>query len=151
MEGLRLRGYGPAPDGPLFPADMLRSLPAKLRGAQRLFETTGGLHAAGLFTAAGDLVALREDVGRHNAVDKLIGWAFMENKLPWPATCSWSVDVRVSSSCRNLWPPGPRAVLRIGPSSLAVELAREFGLTLVGFLREERFKVYSGEERAGLA
>ena len=64
------------------PAEMLRSLPAKLRAAQRLFETTGGLHAAGLFTATGDLVAVREDVGRHNAVDKLIGWAFMEDRLP---------------------------------------------------------------------
>lgn len=152
MEALRRRGYEPVPAGPVLPADMLRSLPAKMRRAQRLFEQTGGLHAAGLFSAGGELVALREDVGRHNAVDKLVGWAFMDGRLP----LSGHVLVVSGRSSFELvqksLAAGVAALCSVSaPSSLAVDLACEFGLTLVGFLREGRFKVYSGAERASLS
>ena len=151
LEALHRRGYKPVPQGPSLPADLLRSLPAKLRRAQRLFDTTGGLHAAGLFSAEGELVALREDVGRHNAMDKLVGWALMEGRLP---LASHVVLVSGRSSfelVQKSLAAGVAALCSVSaPSSLAVDLAREFGLTLVGFLREDRFKVYSGEERACL-
>jgi FdhD protein len=151
LETLRRRGYEPVPAGPLLPAGMLRSLPAKLRRAQRLFETTGGLHAAGLFSCQGELVALREDVGRHNALDKLVGWAFMDGRLP---LAGHVVVVSGRSSfelVQKSLGAGVAALCSVSaPSSLAVDLAREFGLTLVGFLREDRFKLYSGAERARL-
>lgn len=152
LEALRRRGYQGVPDGPPFPADMLRSLPAKLRRAQRLFETTGGLHAAGLFTVAGELLALREDIGRHNALDKLVGWAFMEGRLPLAGQVL-VVSGRLSFELvQKALGAGASALCSVSaPSSLAVDLAREFGLTLVGFLRDDRFKVYSGEERACLS
>jgi FdhD protein len=151
MEALRRRGYEPAPDGPSFSADMLRSLPAKLRRAQRLFGTTGGLHAAGLFSAGGELVALREDVGRHNALDKLVGWALMEGRLPLAGQVLVVSGRSSFELVQKSLAAGAAALCSVSaPSSLAVELAREFGLTLVGFLREDRFKVYSGEGRAGL-
>jgi FdhD protein len=152
LDALRLRGYTPVPEGPSLPAEMLRSLPAKLRRAQRLFETTGGLHAAGLFTPSGDLVALREDVGRHNAVDKLVGWALMEGKLPLAGQVLVVSGRSSFELVQKSLAAGVAALCSVSaPSSLAVDLAREFGLTLVGFLREDRFKIYSGEQRAGLA
>ncbi|MGA3219895.1 MAG: formate dehydrogenase accessory sulfurtransferase FdhD [Acidimicrobiales bacterium] len=149
MEALRRRGYEPVPDGPSFSADMLRSLPAKLRRAQRLFDTTGGLHAAGLFSAGGELVALREDVGRHNALDKLVGWALMQARLPLAGQVLVVSGRSSFELVQKSLAAGAAALCSVSaPSSLAVELAREFGLTLVGFLRNDRFKVYSGEERA---
>jgi FdhD protein len=149
LEALHRRGYGPVPDGPVLPADMLRSLPAKLRRAQSLFEATGGLHAAGLFTAAGELVAVREDVGRHNALDKLVGWALMEGRLPLTGHVLLVSGRSSFELVQKALAAGAAALCSVSaPSSLAVDLAREFGLTLVGFLREGRFKVYSGEERA---
>ncbi|MGO9661071.1 MAG: formate dehydrogenase accessory sulfurtransferase FdhD [Acidimicrobiales bacterium] len=151
MEALRRRGYEPVPDGPSLSADMLRSLPAKLRRAQRLFDTTGGLHAAGLFSTGGELVALREDVGRHNALDKLVGWALMEGRLPLAGQVLVVSGRSSFELVQKSLAAGAGALCSVSaPSSLAVELAREFGLTLVGFLREDRFKVYSGEGRAGL-
>jgi FdhD protein len=152
LDALRLRGYQAVPAGPSLPVDMLRSLPAKLRRAQRLFETTGGLHAAGLFTGSGELVAIREDVGRHNALDKLVGWAFMEARLPLAGHVLVVSGRSSFELVQKSLAAGATALCSVSaPSSLAVDLAREFGLTLVGFLRDDRFKVYSGEQRTGLA
>lgn len=132
-------------------ADVLRSLPAKLREAQALFESTGGLHASGLFSADGELVALREDVGRHNAMDKLVGWAFLNGKLPLEGHVLLVSGRSSFELVQKSLSAGVAALCSVSaPSSLAVDLAREFGLTLVGFLREGRFKVYSGAERARL-
>jgi FdhD protein len=127
---------------------VLTSLPAKLREAQALFDRTGGLHAAGLFSADGEVVAVREDVGRHNAMDKLVGWAFLNEKLPL-ADHVLLVSGRSSFELvQKSLSAGVAALCSVSaPSSLAVDLAREFGLTLVGFLREGKFKLYSGEER----
>ncbi len=149
LEALHRRGFQAVPDGPPLPADMLGSLPAKLRRGQRLFETTGGLHAAGLFSAGGDLVALREDVGRHNALDKLVGWALMEGRLPLAGQVLVVSGRSSFELVQKALAAGAAALCSVSaPSSLAVDLAREFGLTLVGFLRDERLKVYSGDERA---
>jgi FdhD protein len=152
LEDLRRRGYERIPEGPILSSGILQSLPAKLRQAQKLFETTGGVHASGLFSADGDLIAVREDVGRHNAMDKLVGWAFLNDKLPM----SGHVVVVSGRSSFELVQKsvsaGVAALCSVSaPSSLAVDLAREFGLTLVGFLRQGRFKVYSGPERTGVA
>jgi FdhD protein len=151
LEDLRSRGYEPlAPGPPLRPA-MLRSLPAKLRQAQALFETTGGLHASGLFSADGELLAVREDVGRHNAMDKVVGWAFLNGRLPLTGHVVLVSGRSSFELVQKSLSAGVAALCSVSaPSSLAVDLAREFGLTLVGFLREERFKVYSGAERAGV-
>jgi FdhD protein len=130
------------------PARTLAALPARLRAAQRTFDRTGGLHAAGLFTAAGDLLVLREDVGRHNAVDKVLGWALREGRLPL-AGHVLLVSGRASFELtQKAWMAGlPLLAAVSAPSTLAVELAEESGMTLVGFLREPTMNVYAGAHR----
>jgi FdhD protein len=151
LEQLELRGCPVVGPGPQISAESIYSLPEKLRGAQGLFDATGGLHAAALFDAEGDLVALREDVGRHNATDKLVGWALLEGRLPLSGhvvMVSGRSSFEILQKCLTAGVPFVCAVS--APSSLAVDVAREFGMTLVGFLRERRFNVYAGQERVAL-
>ena len=148
LEQLELRGCPVALPGPEISAETLYSLPEKLREAQGLFDATGGLHAAALFDEEGNLVALREDVGRHNATDKLVGWALLENRLPLSGhvvMVSGRSSFEILQKCLTAGVPFVCAIS--APSSLAVDVAREFGMTLVGFLRERRFNVYAGQER----
>lgn len=126
----------------------LRTLPDTLRAAQQVFDRTGGLHAAALFTADGDLVCLREDVGRHNAVDKVIGWAATEKRLPLTGhvlLVSGRVAFEIAQKALVAGVPVLAAVS--APSSLAVQLAEEAGMSLVGFLRDTTMNVYTGVER----
>jgi FdhD protein len=130
---------------------VLPGLPDALREGQGLFESTGGLHAAGLFTATGELVAVREDVGRHNAVDKLVGWALLDGRLPLGDHLLMVSGRSSYEILQKALVAGVPVVCAVSaPSSLAVDLARRFGMTLVGFLRGQRFNVYAGEERLGL-
>jgi len=152
LEALRSREYPVIPNGPEVSAAVIYSLPDQLRSAQRVFSTTGGLHAAGLFDAQGTLLSVREDVGRHNALDKLVGSAILSDELPLN-NCIVMVSGRSSfeilQKCLAAGVPIVCAVS--APSSLAVTLAREFGITLIGFLRGERFNIYAGKERLGNA
>jgi FdhD protein len=151
LDQVERRGIPPLPAGPIVPHDVLYGLPDRLRRAQGLFATTGGLHAAGLFTREGELIALREDVGRHNAVDKLVGWALLEGKLPLHEQIlmvSGRSSFEIAQKCVAAGVPILCAVS--APSSLAVDLARRFGLTLIGFLRGDRFNIYMGAQRIGL-
>ncbi len=148
LEQLELRGCPVIPPGPEVAAETIYALPEKLRDAQGLFDVTGGLHAAALFDAQGDLVALKEDVGRHNATDKLIGWALLEGRLPLSdhiVMVSGRSSFEILQKCLMAGVPIVCAIS--APSSLAVDVARQFGMTLVGFLRGNRFNVYSGHER----
>ncbi len=148
LEQLELRGCPVIPSGPEVSAEVVYSLPKKLREAQGLFEATGGLHAAALFDAEGELVALREDVGRHNATDKLVGWAFLEERLPLSGQIvmvSGRSSFEILQKCLAAGVPIVCAIS--APSSLAVDVARQFRMTLVGFLREERFNVYTAFDR----
>ena len=126
------------------PAELVAALPGRLRSAQAAFEATGGLHATGLFDAGGELVCLREDVGRHNALDKVVGWAFLAGRLPL-AESILCVSGRLSFELvQKAAVAGCPLLVGIGaPSSLAVELARDRGLTLCGFARGGRVNVYS--------
>jgi len=128
----------------------ITTLPDKLRDAQRVFDRTGGLHAAGLFDADGTLACVREDVGRHNAVDKVIGWAAGQGHLPLTGM-TLMVSGRASFELvqKAVMAGVPALAAVSAPSSLAVDLAREMGLTLVGFLRGSTMNVYSGEQRFG--
>jgi FdhD protein len=134
--------------GPRISAALLPLLADRLREGQAVFETTGGLHAAGLFAASGDLLVTREDVGRHNAVDKVVGRELLDGRLP-------ASDRLLAVSGRAGYEVVQKAIaagipilVAVGaPSSLAVQTARAFDLTLVGFLKRDRFNVYSGSER----
>src|SRR5215203_6063734 len=148
LEQLELRGCPVLGPGPEVSAETIYSLPAKLREAQGLFESTGGLHAAALFDVKGELVALREDVGRHNATDKLLGWALLEGRLPLSdhiVMVSGRSSFEILQKCLTAGVPVVCAIS--APSSLAVDVARRFNITLVGFLRGNRFNVYSAPER----
>ena len=152
LEQLELRGCPVVGPGPEVSAETLYSLPEKLREAQGLFDATGGLHAAALFDAEGNLLALREDVGRHNATDKLVGWALLEGRLPLSGhvvMVSGRSSFEILQKCLTAGVPFVCAIS--APSSLAVDVAREFGMTLVGFLRERRFNVYAGRERVAVS
>jgi FdhD protein len=150
LESLRVRGCPSINPGPVVAPYVLRGLPEKLRAGQGIFSATGGLHAAALFDAGGSLLAVREDVGRHNAVDKLVGWALLSGRLPLRGhivMVSGRSSFEILQKCLMAGVPIVCAVS--APSSLAVSLAREFGITLIGFLRGERFNVYAGLERVG--
>jgi FdhD protein len=127
---------------------VLAGLPDRLRARQRAFERTGGLHAAGLFTATGEPVCVREDVGRHNAVDKVVGWAFAAGRLPLRGHVL-QVSGRASFELvQKAWLAGIPVLAAVSaPSSLAVDLAQEAGMTLIGFSRGESFNVYTGDDR----
>ena len=148
IEALAARGVAPVapPRDPLSP-HLLRSLPQAMRAAQGNFEATGGSHAAALFSSAGEPVVVREDVGRHNAVDKVLGWALLEG-LPPLHEHILMVSGRSSYEIVQKAAAGgiPVVCSVSAPSSLAVETARSFGIVLVGFLREDRFNVYNGAE-----
>jgi FdhD protein len=147
IEALKVRATAPLPETTVR-SDVIRGLPASLRAAQTAFESTGGLHAAGLFTASGELVELREDVGRHNAVDKVIGARLLARSTP-PSEALLMVSGRASYElAQKAIAAGVAVLAAVGaPSSLAVSLAKEMGMTLVGFVRSDRFNVYSGEWR----
>ena len=141
-----------AADTARFAPEMLAGLPGRLRDAQRVFSRTGGLHAAGLFTADGELIAIREDVGRHNAVDKVVGWALLDDRLPL-AGCVLLVSGRASFELvqKAVLAGIPLLAAVSAPSSLAVDLAEEAGLTLVGFLRGPSMNVYTGAHRLSVS
>jgi FdhD protein len=138
----------PVADGPGVSEAVIVELPGRLREAQRLFDRTGGLHAAGLFDAEGRLLELREDVGRHNAVDKLVGHALLAGALPLSERVlmvSGRLSFEIVQKAAVAGIPVVCAVS--APSSLAVDAGRRFGMTLVGFLRGSRFNIYTGAER----
>ena len=148
LEQLELRGCPVIPPGPEVSAETIYALPERLRRAQRLFDSTGGLHAAALFDAEGGLLVLREDVGRHNATDKLVGWALLDGKLPLNehiVMVSGRSSFEILQKCLTAGVPIVCAIS--APSSLAVDVAHDFGMTLVGFLRGEKFNAYAGDER----
>lgn len=141
-------GGPPLSEGPLVSGELLLSLPPRLRDAQTLFAKTSGVHAAALFDSQGNLECVREDVGRHNAMDKLVGWALMSDKLPLTdriVMVSGRASFELLQKCLRA---GSSLFCAVSaPSSLAVDVARRFGITLVGFLREGGFTVFAGESR----
>lgn len=149
LEAVRLSSrYSPGDDPSSVTTATLTSLPAQLRSGQRVFASTGGLHGAALFTADGTLLAVREDVGRHNAVDKVIGWALESDRIPLSGTVllvSGRASFELTQKAVMAGIPVLAAVS--APSSLAVDLATQSGLTLVAFLRGDSMNIYSRADR----
>lgn len=149
LDAVRLRSrFSPAEDPIRVDPEVLAALPGTLRARQRVFDRTGGLHAAGLFTAHGEPLVVREDIGRHNAVDKVMGWALMNDRIPAVGTVLM-VSGRASFELvqKAVMAGVPVLAAVSAPSSLAAELAAETGLTLVGFIRGGSMNVYTGAER----
>ena len=147
----RTRRWPLAEDATAFDVQAVLSQPEALLAAQRGFAASGGLHAAGLFTPSGELICVREDVGRHNAVDKVIGWALQERRLPLRGH-ALQVSGRASAELvhKAILAGVPLLAAVSAPSTLAVDLARESELTLVGFVRDGSLNIYAGAERLGL-
>jgi FdhD protein len=151
IEDLR-RDLAVLPWGPVLDPALLPGLVDRLRTGQGVFDRTGGLHAAGVFTDGGELISLREDVGRHNAVDKVIGRAFLDRRLPLKDSILVVSGRAGYEIVQKSITAGIPVLAAVGaPSSLAVALAREFNQTLVGFLKGDRFNVYSAPERLSAA
>jgi FdhD protein len=151
LDSLEMRGCPILPAGPVVERALIGSLPERVRRHQKLFDATGGLHAAAIFNLKGELLCLREDVGRHNAVDKLAGWALLNGRLPLHQEILFvsgraSYEILQKSTVAGI----PIVCAVSAPSNLAVGVAQQFNSTLVGFLREDRFNIYTGEERIKL-
>lgn len=148
IDTLRDLGITPIEDDTRVDIETIYALPDRMRVAQRIFASTGGLHAAALFDSSGDVIAVREDIGRHNAIDKLIGWGMMNNRLPLSETMLL-VSGRASYEIlqKALIARIPIVAAVSAPSSLALHLANEFGVTLIGFLRTNRANAYSAPTR----
>ena len=148
IDALEARGLDIIDDSTTVAPDILYELPERMRAAQPIFERTGGLHATALFNASGELLVLREDIGRHNAFDKIVGEAFLSDKLPLKGRIAL-VSGRASFELvqKAIAAQIPIIASISAPSSLAVDLGRRFGITLVGFLRGRRANVYAAEER----
>jgi FdhD protein len=149
IDAVRTRSrFDVAADGVSVAARTLAGMPDTLRAAQRTFDRTGGLHAAGLFTTGGDLVVMREDVGRHNAVDKVIGWALRDGRLPLTGHVLLVSGRASFELTQKAWMAGiPLLAAVSAPSTLAAELAEEAGMTLVAFLRGLSMNVYTAAHR----
>jgi FdhD protein len=152
LEALRLRGCPVISSGLMVTPEIIYSLSDQLRAAQGIFAATGGLHAAAVFDAQGRLLNLREDIGRHNALDKLIGTALLSEELPLNnhlvmVSGRSSFEILQKSTAAGV----PIVCSVSAPSSLAVSVAQEFGITLIGFLRGERFNIYTGSQRIRVA
>ncbi|MBL7865286.1 MAG: formate dehydrogenase accessory sulfurtransferase FdhD [Cyclobacteriaceae bacterium] len=149
LDAVRIKSaFTPANNTSTFQADLLHTLEQKLRKSQQVFSSTGGLHASGIFDRQGNMVLVREDVGRHNALDKVIGTALMNGNLPL-TTSILLLSGRISFELmQKAYMAGIPIVTAIGaPSSLAVTFAEECGMTLVGFVRENRYTIYAGQHR----
>lgn len=149
LDAVRLKTrFSPAADGLTVTPALLSALPDRLRAAQKLFDSTGGLHGAALFTADGELLVAREDVGRHNAVDKVLGWALLDGRVPAAGTVLM-VSGRASFELvqKAVMAGVPMLAAVSAPSSLAVELADDAGVTVVGFLRGATMNVYTHDRR----
>jgi len=148
IDAIRQRGLRAPRADFRYDPELLCTLPDQLRAAQNVFSRTGGLHAAALFDAAGKLVVLREDIGRHNAVDKVIGWALKRGQLPLAQQVMLVSGRGGFEIVQKALSAGVPILASVSaPSSLAVQLARELGLTLAGFLRGRRFVIYAGAQR----
>ena len=148
IDAVRARTLEPPNPDFRLDAEVLLQLPDALRASQAVFGRTGGLHAAALFSAKGELMVLREDIGRHNAVDKVVGWALLEHRVPLSGSVLLVSGRGGFEIVQKAIVAGLPVVASVSaPSSLAVQLARELRLTLIGFLRGRRFVIYAGEER----
>lgn len=148
IESVRVRGIKPVNSDFQIDPEVLCSLPQRLRESQAVFGRTGGLHAAAVFNAGGEMLVLREDIGRHNAVDKVVGWALLNDRIPLQdSVLMVSGRGGFEIAQKSLVAGIPVLASVSAPSSLAVQIAREFGMTMVGFLRGRRFVVYSAPSR----
>jgi len=149
LDAVRTTARWPVADDPVtVDRAVLAALPDRLREAQRVFDRTGGLHGAGLFDPNGELLCLREDVGRHNAVDKVVGWALREGLLPLRETVLLVSGRASFELAQKAWMAGIPVLAAVSaPSSLAVDLADEAGMTLIGFLRGASMNVYTRADR----